>query len=72
MDRFILNKNAQVNGDHEVHNVTKGCLYMPNSANQIDLGYHSSCHEAVAKAKKMWPQYRINGCYYCANECHTS
>lgn len=72
MDRFIINRNAQRNGDHEVHNLSKGCSYMPNSENQVDLGNHSSCQGAVAEAKRQWPQNRINGCYYCATACHTS
>jgi len=72
MARFIINKNAQDNGDHEVHNATTGCAHMPNSENQIDLGNHSSCHGAVADAKSRWPDNRINGCYYCCNPCHTS
>ena len=72
MDRFIINKNEQANGDHEVHNATKGCSYMPDYANQVDLGFHDSCRGAVAKAKSDWPNEKIDGCYYCANECHTS
>ena len=72
LDHFIINKNQQNNGDHEVHNKTKGCSYMPNSENQIGLGTHSSCHEAVSTAKSQWNDSRINGCYYCCNDCHTS
>ncbi|MBB87285.1 MAG: hypothetical protein CMP06_08305 [Xanthomonadales bacterium] len=72
MSRFVLNKNPQSNGDHEVHNATQGCSYMPQVANQIDLGEHASCHGAVAYAKQKWPGHRINGCYYCCNACHTS
>jgi len=72
MSYFVINKNAQANGDHEVHNITTGCLYMPNRENQIDLGFHDSCHGAVAEAKRNWPAHRINGCYYCCNPCHTS
>ncbi len=72
MPTFIINKNPQSNGDHEVHNATTSCPYMPNSENQIDLGYHSSCREAVTYAIRQWPEHRINGCYYCAKECHTS
>ncbi|WP_152055559.1 hypothetical protein [Aliarcobacter butzleri] len=71
MPYYIINKNQQNNGDHEVHE--KGnCQYMPNIENQIDLGWHSSCHSAVADAKKKWPNHRINGCYYCCKPCHTS
>ena len=72
MPRFIINKIPQANGDHEVHNATTWCKYMPNSENQIDLGIHNSCHDAVAYAKQKWPGNRIDGCFYCANLCHTS
>lgn len=72
MPRFIINKNAQTNGDHEVHNTTTGCAYIPDLGNQIDLGVQNSCREAVATAKSYWPTNRINGCYYCCNACHTT
>lgn len=72
MYRFVINQNAQANGDHEVHNLTLGCSYLPAAANQIDLGTHANCQSAVAFAKRQWPTNRINGCYYCANACHTS
>ena len=73
MPRFIINQNAQPQSDdHEVHNVTAGCSYMPEAHTQIDLGEHASCHGAVALAKTRWPNYRINGCYYCCNACHTT
>ena len=72
MPTFVINRNQQSNGDHEVHNKTTGCSYMPNIENQINLGIHDSCHGAVAEAKKKWPNNRINGCYYCCNPCHTS
>ncbi|WP_434637084.1 hypothetical protein MLC35_11350 [Sulfurimonas sp. NW7] len=72
MQKFVINKNQQANGDHEVHNTSTGCSYMPNVKNQIDLGYHVSCKEAVIEAKKRWTGHRINGCYYCSIACHTS
>jgi len=69
---FVVNKKSQENGDHEVHNATAGCSYMPSADNLIGLGQHPSCHGAVAKAKSKWPKHRINGCYYCCYACHTS
>lgn len=72
MPRFIINKNAQPNGDHEVHNASTGCAHMPLPASQIDLGQHTTCHGAVAYAKRQWPGKRIDGCFYCCNPCHTS
>lgn len=72
MPNFVMNKNQQNNGDHEVHNTTAGCSYMPNAENQIALGAHTSCVGAVAYAKTQYPNNRINGCYYCCNACHTT
>lgn len=72
MSYYIINKNPQSNGDHEVHEKQANCEHMPNTENQINLGWHSSCYEAVAYAKQQWPNNRINGCFYCCNACHTS
>jgi len=72
MPRFIINKKPQANGDHEIHNATTGCTYMPAQANQIDLGTHATCQSAVLDAKGRWPNDRVNGCYFCCNQCHTS
>ena len=36
MARYYVNKNAQQNGDHEVH--TTGCQWLPKSENRIYLG----------------------------------
>lgn len=68
MDKYYVNKNAQSNGDHEVHKA--GCSYMPNLENRISLGEFHSCGGAVQEAKKHYHQ--VNGCYYCCNACHTS
>ena len=72
MHKFIINRNQQSNGDHEVHNYTTGCSHMPTPQSQIDLGYHEDCRSAVAHAKQQWPNEKINGCYYCCYPCHTS
>lgn len=72
MPSFIINRNQQDNGDHEVHNTTAGCNFMPLPGNQIELGTFSSCHGAVASAKQRWPGEQINGCMYCCNPCHTT
>lgn len=65
---YYVNKNAQSNGDHEVH--TKECKYSPNLENKEYLGYFDSCKDAVKKAKQIFP--KSNGCYFCSKECHTS
>lgn len=71
MPEFCVNINAQPgSNDHEVHDLgsTKGCL--PAPANRINLGYHATCSGAVAAAKSYYSD--TNGCYYCANACHTT
>ena len=65
---YYVNKNAQSNGDHEVHK--SGCEYMPSIENRLYLGDFINCHEAVREAKKHYSQ--SNGCYYCSYECHTT
>ncbi len=66
MPRYYVNKNAQANGDHEVH--TTGCSFMPAKENRIYLGDFGSCSPAVREAKKHYSQ--SDGCFYCANACH--
>lgn len=68
MALYYVNKNAQSNGDHEVHK--RGCSWMPDPENRIYLGDFSSCKPAVREAKKHYS--KSNGCYYCSRECHTS
>ena len=68
MARYYVNKNAQNNGDHEVHK--QGCKFILSDHNRLYLGDFSNCYSAVMEAMKHYPQ--SNGCYYCSNECHTS
>ncbi len=68
MTMYYVNKNAQNNGDHEVHEST--CSYLPKTENCLYLGNFDSCKKAVSKAKETYSQ--SNGCYYCSNACHTS
>ena len=64
---YYVNKNAQANGDHEVH--TSSCSFLPAKENRIYLGDFTTCSKAVTEAKRHYTQ--CNGCYYCANACHT-
>jgi len=72
MPYFILNKTRQANSDHEVHNKTTGCPWMPLVENQIDLGWHLSSRDAVAHAKKQYPDWKIDGCSHCCKDSHKS
>lgn len=67
MALYYVNKNAQDNGDHEVHK--SGCTFMPNEENRKYLGTFDNCYGAVLEAKKTYPQ--SNGCKFCSIECHT-
>lgn len=71
MASYYLNKNQQPNGDYEVH--TGGCAFLPTVANREYLGEFLYCWQAVQEAKSRHPTwYRINGCYYCSQSCHTT
>jgi len=67
MSSYYVNKNAQTNGDHEVH--TTGCRFLPAEHNRIYLGEFYSCAPVVTEAKKHYTQ--VNGCIHCSNACHT-
>jgi hypothetical protein len=69
MERFIVNKNAQPTGEHEVHSLDKQCEHLPVLLNYHHLGVFGNCHEAINEAKKTYNN--VDGCFYCANECHT-
>ena len=68
MARYYVNKNAQANGDHEVH--TTGCPWLPIVENRIYLGTFYSCFGAVTKAREYYTQ--VDGCFHCSKDCHTS
>ena len=68
MAAYYVNKNAQSNGDHEVHK--SGCSWMPKVENRIYLGDFAGCHSAVQAARSHYSQ--VNGCAHCSPACHTS
>jgi hypothetical protein len=69
MPSYCVNRLAQSNGDHEVHDVTANKWCLPTPANRQDLGYHGTCSSAVQAAKSYFSQ--VNGCRWCAPACHT-
>ena len=71
MPTYCVNKVGQSgSGDHEVHDLNFGCPHLPSAQNQLNLGWFSSCSEAVSAAKNYYSD--VNGCYYCAKDCHTT
>lgn len=69
MFNYILNSKAQTTGEHEVHKEI--CQYRPHPENIIHIGTYNTCHMAINAAKTRFPGVKIDGCYYCCNECHT-
>jgi hypothetical protein len=65
--KYYVNKNAQENGEHEVH--SSSCSLLPVEADRIYLGDFTTCTHGVAAAKQFYPH--PNGCSQCSNECHT-
>ena len=66
MYRYVVNRVAQDNGDHEVHR--EGCRYWPQTF--VELGRHLSCSGALTEARRYY--VTANGCAFCARECrHT-
>ena len=74
MPNYLVNKNAQSNGDHEVHvtpqSLLSTCKNYPAEVNEVHLGYYATCEGAVQEAKRRG-YTKANGCYFCANACHT-
>lgn len=70
MADYYVNRQAQVNGDHEVHDKA-ACppQYFPSPQNAAYLGNFNTCAQAVQTARSYFSQ--VNGCFYCARACHT-
>jgi len=67
MASYYVNRNAQTNGDHEVH--VANCSWFPAPENIVYLGEFTHCQPAVEKAKEYYAQ--VNGCAYCCPFCNT-
>lgn len=70
MADYYVNRKAQPNGDHEVHDKA-ACppQFFPSSENALYLGSYSTCAQAVQAARTYFSQ--VNGCIYCSPACHT-
>jgi hypothetical protein len=60
MNRYYVDKNPSLMGDHEVHR--EGCLYIPLK--------EDSCSGAVNLAKQTYPE--ANGCFLCSKMCRVT
>jgi hypothetical protein len=67
MPHYCVNKCAEDNGSHEVHDLTPNkCIRLPHPFNQLPLGRHSNPQLAMTEARKSY-QY-IVGCVFCCPE----
>lgn len=64
---YYVNKNAQSDGTHEVHN--SDCEWLPDVENRILLGSFNDGKEAVKAAKSYYSN--VDGFYFCCKEAHT-
>ena len=68
MASYYVNRNAQSNGDHEVHR--SDCDHLPDFVNREYLGEFNNCRDAVREATTRYSD--VDGCYYCCYPCHKS
>jgi hypothetical protein len=68
MPDYLVNRNAQPTGEHEVHSYA--CKHLPLPERRQDLGWSSNSTGAMRKAKVYYSN--IDGCVYCCSEIHTS
>ena len=54
MHTFYVNKNAQTNGDHEIHRL--GCRLLPKKEDRVSIGFFDNCQEALEEALKTDPK----------------
>ncbi|MYD45820.1 MAG: hypothetical protein F4W92_05655 [Gammaproteobacteria bacterium] len=79
MPEYCVNKNLDSQGkNHEVHRLDQHrrkdgtfgyCRWLPKKENQVELGWHLGCAQAVQKSKR---EHFANsdGCFHCSEECH--
>jgi len=66
MARYYVNKQAQANGDHEVHK--EDCSFLPAVDNRLYVGDFVSCQPAVQAAKAYYAA--ADGCAFCSPACN--
>jgi len=58
---YYLNRNAQNNGEHEIHK--EDCKFIPSLNNRILLGHYKTDEEALEVARRIFP--KVDGCSHC-------
>lgn len=74
LENYYLNKNAQSNGDHEVHRESCKFYYLYKYGNNFEyIGKFSNEMDAVSYAKSLNYSIanKIDGCAFCCPKAHT-
>lgn len=64
--KYYLNMNVQQNGDHEIHK--ESCAFYQlhrTGGNYVYLGTFGNDYDALYSAKRKYPYFTVDGCYYC-------
>jgi hypothetical protein len=71
MNNYYLNKNAQSNGDHEIHKESCYYYYMYRGGFNFEFfGAFATEFEAIRYARSKYPYLKIDGCAYCCPSIH--
>lgn len=66
MKEYVVNKNVDKNGLHEVHEAN--CSHAPKSENALHIGVFSNCNNALLQARNIYSN--VDGCKHCSLPCH--
>jgi hypothetical protein len=69
MNKYVVSRNAQSDGSHDVHSLEASCPRLPLPENRKELGEQQNCKDALAQARLEFP--KSNGCKFCCLACHT-
>lgn len=65
MQHYYVSKQAQSNGNHEIH--VPRCTYLPEGDNSRYLGAFVNCNDALRAARSEYP--KAAGCACCCPAC---
>ena len=65
--KYYVNKNAQANGDHEVHALN--CAWLPSRKTVSILESSPIVLQQLRRARRYYSQ--VDGCAHCSPNCHT-
>ena len=65
MDKYIINENPSEQGIHHIHNAAQACEALPETSEQMLIGYFANFELAYKRARMNWPKAKIKGCEKC-------